>query len=176
MGVLTKLDVAEAYHPPYVLRYAFLCIFALLTVAVAGILVAGRVIQKKNRRLQRAMAQIAKLGQYTLQEKIGGGGMGTVYRASHALLRRPTAIKIMLPEVAKTPEDVARFEREVQLTSQLNHPNTITIYDFGRTPEGLLYYAMEYLAGVNLHNLGAQLRSAAGRARDLYSAPSLRRR
>ena len=153
IGVMTKLDKDEAYHPLYVLRVAFLCIFTLLTLAAAGILVAGRMIQRKNSRLRLAMAQIEKLGQYTLEEEIGGGGMGTVYRAQHAMLRRPTAIKIMLPQAANTALDVACFEREVQLTSELTHPNTITIYDFGRSPDGLLYYAMEYLAGVNLHNL-----------------------
>jgi serine/threonine protein kinase len=68
------------------------------------------------------------------------------------MLRRPTAIKVMRPErVGK--HDLARFEREVQLTSQLSHPNTITIYDYGRTPAGALYYVMEYLEGVNLEQL-----------------------
>lgn len=152
-GVVTTLDVEEAYRPLYVLRFAFFCIFALLVLAVAGVLLTGRIIQKKNERILKAMDTIQRLGQYTLDVQIGTGGMGTVYRASHAMLRRPTAIKIMQPGMARTPEDVARFEREVQLTSELTHPNTITIYDFGRTPEGLLYYAMEYLEGVNMHTL-----------------------
>ena len=83
---------------------------------------------------QRRMMQVAKqLGQYTLLEKLGEGGMGTVYKAQHALLRRPTAVKLL--DSAKVSEAiVARFEREVQLTSQLNHHNTIAIFDFGRTP------------------------------------------
>jgi len=152
-GVATKLDVAEAYRPLYVLRYAFFCVFALLVLAVTGVLVASRIIQKKNQRILKAMATIQRLGQYTLDVQIGSGGMGAVYRASHAMLRRPTAIKIMQSQMARTPEDVARFEREVQLTSELTHPNTITIYDFGRTPDGLLYYAMEYLDGADLHTL-----------------------
>ncbi len=153
MGVMTKLDKDEAYHPLFVLRAAFLSIFALLVCAVAGVLAAGRIIQVRNRRLRQAMSQIEKLGQYTLEEKIGDGGMGTVYRARHAMLRRPTAVKIMQHKVASSLLDAARFEREVQLTSALTHPNTLTIYDFGRTPDGFLYYAMEYLVGVNLHNL-----------------------
>jgi len=93
-----------------------------------------------------------KLGQYTLEEKIGEGGMGQVYRAKHAMLRRPTAVKFLSPD-KMTDETIGRFEREVQLTSQLSHPNTIAIYDFGRTEEGIFYYSMEYLKGINLQTL-----------------------
>jgi serine/threonine-protein kinase len=77
--------------------------------------------------------------------------MGIVYLARHALLRRKTVVKLINEDAS--PEAVNRFEREVQLTSQLTHPNTIAVYDFGRTAEGTFYYAMEHLEGSDLQRM-----------------------
>jgi serine/threonine-protein kinase len=93
-----------------------------------------------------------KLGQYTLGEKIGQGGMGEVYRARHALIDRDVAIKI-LPHDHDDDEGRSRFEREAQLTSRLESPNTVAVHDYGRTPDGRAYYVMELVEGYDLETL-----------------------
>ncbi|MEL6189157.1 MAG: serine/threonine-protein kinase, partial [Myxococcota bacterium] len=111
-------------------------------------------------RLEHRMKEIASkaqmLGQYAIEAPLGGGGMGDVYRAKHALLRRPTAIKLLRRGAELNPRAQERFREEVQLTSQLTHPNTIQVFDYGRTPDGVLYYAMELLEGVDLDALVRQ--------------------
>ena len=114
-----------------------------LTVGLASL--ASRVIY----RLRQEVSNIQSLGQYKLERKLGEGSMGVVYEATHGMLKRPTAIKLLKPEIAD-PDSLARFRREVQLTAKLTHPNTVTIYDYGRTPDGLFYYAMELLSGATL--------------------------
>ncbi len=148
LGVATEIDVEEAFQALRPLNIAHWALVGLLSVAVLAVLGSSYSLRYLSRRIE----EVQQLGQYTLQEKIGEGGMGTVYLARHALLRRPTALKTLKKE-ALSEENVARFEREVQLTSQLSHPNIIEIYDYGRSPEGVFYYVMEYLRGLTLAEL-----------------------
>ena len=148
-GIVTEMDQDEAFRPMFVLRNVFWVLFGLLGLVALLLLALTLFAGRLERRMREAVIAAGQLGQYALEEKIGEGGMGSVYRARHAMLRRPTAVKLLEP--GKTTEiSVARFEREVQLTSQLNHPNTITVYDYGRTAEGVFYYAMEFLEGFSL--------------------------
>jgi serine/threonine-protein kinase len=103
--------------------------------------------------LRRDLHQARRLGQYQLGEKLGEGGMGEVYLAEHQLLKRPSALKMIKPDVNTNPIALARFEREVQTAAMLSNPNTIEIFDYGHTDDGTFYYVMEYLPGMSVSEL-----------------------
>lgn len=115
-------------------------------------IIASALVSRRLYAMQRQIDAAQRFGQYVLEQKIGEGGMGEVFRARHALLRRPTALKL-LPRARAGEQAIARFEREVQLTSRLTQPSTIQIYDFGRAEDGTFYYAMELVEGLNLEEL-----------------------
>ncbi len=145
IGVATEVTKAEAYRVIDPVQTAFGGLFVVLGVSLAGLVLTALVIG----RLRRSMR---KLGQYQLVRLIGEGGMGVVYEAHHRLLHRPVALKLLRREVVSAA-NLARFEREVQLTAELDNPNTIQVYDYGRTDDGVFYYVMEYLDGISLASL-----------------------
>lgn len=152
MGVVTEIEVSQAYRPLVILRRTYFTLFAMLILSSLVIFVFTIALSRAQREAQKAVVEARHLGQYRLEEKLGEGAMGIVYRGHHAMMRRPAAIK-MLNIDRINDESLDRFEREVQITCQLNHPNTIAIYDYGRTPEGVFYYAMEYIEGIDLQTL-----------------------
>jgi eukaryotic-like serine/threonine-protein kinase len=124
-------------------------------VCAAIAVVPSRIMTQLGRHVQRAR----ELGSYRLVELIGRGGMGEVWRASHRMLARPAAIKLIKPELVGAPDRSAaaaviqRFRREAEAASFLESPHTIRLYDFGETRAGTFYFAMELLDGLDLESL-----------------------
>lgn len=112
--------------------------------------------------LEDRVVQARQLGAYTLHDELGKGGMGEVWTATHAHLRRPAAVKLIRPEVFAGRDPLARgamverFEREAQATAELLSPHTIDVYDYGVADDGTLYYVMELLRGLDVQELVAQ--------------------
>ncbi len=161
-GVATEVSAQAAFAAMRPIRIMVFGLLGLLILSAVLILASTYAIYFLRRRVE----EVKQLGQYTLERKIGEGGMGKVYLARHALLRRPTAVKFIdANEVSE--ENLVRFEHEVQLTSELTHPNTIEVYDYGRSEAGFFYYVMEFLPGLTLADL-MELEGAIPSARVLY--------
>jgi tRNA A-37 threonylcarbamoyl transferase component Bud32 len=103
--------------------------------------------------LEKRVADAQRLGQYRITRHLGAGGMGEVFLAEHVLLKQPFAIKLLRPERVANAAVLQRFEREVHAMAQLEHWNTVEIYDFGHGADGSFYYVMEYLPGFDLNQL-----------------------
>ncbi|WP_197442478.1 serine/threonine protein kinase [Lignipirellula cremea] len=118
------------------------------SVATAGVYTIGN--------LRTEALEARSIGHYRLRRKLGSGGMGEVYLAEHQMMKRPCAVKIINPAKAGDPKMLHRFEREVRATAQLSHWNSVDIYDYGRSDDGVFFYVMEYLPGMNLGELVEQ--------------------
>lgn len=111
------------------------------------------------RGLGRQVRKARELGSYTLEERLGVGGMGEVYRATHRLLARPAAVKVITPRVLHSGRAdneriaIERFRREAEAAATLRSPHTIELYDFGAADDGTFYYVMELLEGVDFEKL-----------------------
>jgi hypothetical protein len=120
---------------------------------------AAVVISHVVTRLGQQVTRERELGSYRLGELLGRGGMGEVYLATHRMLARPAAIKLIRPEVLASGDEstaqtaVARFRREAEAAARLRSPHTVELYDFGVTEDGTLYLVMELLEGENLELL-----------------------
>ncbi|HZA97696.1 MAG TPA: serine/threonine-protein kinase [Gemmatimonadales bacterium] len=125
----------------------------LLVVVMAY--VGARVVYTMGREVSRAR----ELGSYRLEEKLGQGGMGEVWRARHRMLARPAAIKVIRPSLTQdgragpSSELLQRFEREAQVIASLRSPHTVELFDFGVANDGTFYYVMELLEGLDADTL-----------------------
>ncbi len=150
-GIAVEVPESEAFAPLARVEWAFLALGLSIGIVAFGFLVALLRMQRMAEEVEAAQ----RVGNYELLEEVGQGGMARVYRAQHRLLKRPTAVKII--ELAMTSDEMlARFDREVRLASQLMHPNTVEVFDYGRTPEGQPFYAMEFLDGLTLQQVVEQ--------------------
>lgn len=125
---------------------------SLVGVAGSALLATLVALWSSLRKSRERFQALQELGPYTLGREIGGGGMGRVFEARHNLLRRRAAIKVIAHENA-TEEQLRRFDLEAKTTSELCHPNTVVVFDYGRTRRGDFYYAMEYLNGITWERL-----------------------
>ena len=177
IGVASEMDLATAGAPFRSLKRSFYTLLSVLALSVLALLFFVGKGSPENQRLSFRQSDSAaspgrRFGRYELGEMLGQGGMGSVYRGKHELLRRPVAIKVLAREGSvsssgiepskTTPsvkgslmslDSITRFEREVQLTASLRHPNTIDVYDYGRADDGTFFYVMEFIDGITLQQL-----------------------
>ena len=148
IGVVTEVDLREVEPGREIILWVSCLLLGLLASCLGVIVYSYYSIFK----LRSQLGENGRLGSYTLERQIGEGGMGKVFKARHEFLKRPTAIKLLKPELVDK-QSIARFEREASLASQLTHPNTIDVYDYGVTPEGIFFFVMEYIGGLSLAEL-----------------------
>ena len=148
-AIASEVDKAEEYFSLNIIRWNFRGVLALAVILGFGVVWYSRKTVKMQSEISKAQKEAKELGQYQLQEKLGEGGMGIVYKATHKMMHRETALKLLKKGVCDERE-IKLFENEVKLTCQLKSFNTISLFDYGKTDDGAFYYVMEYLDGVDL--------------------------
>jgi serine/threonine-protein kinase len=153
--VLVKLSLSLFPPPvtPTPFQFFFAFVFSYLLVVVMAY-VGARIVYTLGKEVSRAR----ELGSYQLVERLGAGGMGEVWKASHRLLARPAAIKLIRPAASEgalvsSGDMHRRFEREAQIIAGLRSPHTVTLFDFGVSDDGVFYYVMELLEGLDAQTL-----------------------
>src|SRR2546423_524203 len=109
-------------------------------------------VLKRSGREDQLIGQVLA-GKYRIDEKIDEGGMGCVYRATHVLMEKVIAVKVLHPALAADDKIVARFTREAKAASRISHPHAINVTDFGESETGIVYLVMEYLRGRTLKDI-----------------------
>ena len=148
IGVAIEIEAGEAYAPLVYLQIGF----GVVLLLIFAVWLSGFLSPNALAALLRRDGRARQMGPYKLLRQIGEGAISNVYLAQHRMLKRPAAVKVLKTQ-STTEEWTARFQREVQLTSGLHHPNTIAIYDYGTGSGGEFWYAMEYLEGLSLADL-----------------------
>jgi eukaryotic-like serine/threonine-protein kinase len=152
IGLMITTDITSFRIDPA--QFFFGLVFPYLLV-VGMAYIGARVVYHLGSEVKRAR----ELGSYRLEQKLGEGGMGEVWRARHRMLTRPAAIKLIRPspagngDVGVSDEAVRRFEREAQVIARLRSPHTVELFDFGRADDGAFYYVMELLDGLDADSL-----------------------
>jgi serine/threonine-protein kinase len=145
LHALLSPEAAAALTTPAAIATGVHYLFFLYGAAVLA--VAGTHFAWSTRR---QLFESRSIGRYRLKKRLGAGGMGEVWAAYHSGLKRDVALKMLRPGADSDSQAVARFEREVQSTTELSHPNTVRVFDYGVTEDGIWYYAMELLQGQTL--------------------------
>jgi tRNA A-37 threonylcarbamoyl transferase component Bud32 len=147
LGAIVSPELRAQFEEPSAL--GALGMQSVLTLATAGILAVGG---DTTWMLKQRLFATRVVGRYRLDEKLGEGGMGEVWRAYHPALRKHVAVKILRGDLAKGAA-LSRFDREIDAMTELSHPHTVRVFDAGQTDDGLYYYAMELLTGRTLGEL-----------------------
>ncbi|MFA6958882.1 MAG: serine/threonine-protein kinase [Thermoanaerobaculia bacterium] len=146
--VLSRWVREASRHTPHSIDHVLWVLYGLLVVSIALVIF----FVFRSIYLRRLVIRARAVSRYIFDEELGEGAFGVVYKAHSVILKRPVAVKL-LRGVEHRQDVIDRFEREARLACQLTHPNTVEVYDYGRSPHGEHYHVMEYIDGITLAEL-----------------------